>query len=432
MKFYLHTLGCPKNLVDAEQMASRLLEAGDVPVARAQDADVIVLNTCGFIGPARDESVATAEALAATKRAGQRLVVAGCLAEREPETVRQLAGVDVVLGTKRVAEIARACHDGLPDTLPPLASLDLTHGWRRVTGGPSAYVKIADGCDHACTFCTIPSFKGPLRSKPAELVLAEAELLFASGTKELVLVAQDSTEYGADLPARTDLASLLRALDARFGRDVWVRIMYAYPHHVSDDLLRAMAECVCVVPYLDVPLQHAHHATLRRMRRGGSAAAHLRLVERIRRAIPEVTIRSTFIVGFPGETEEEFATLLAFLEEARIERAGFFAYSRERGTPAGEMPEQVDEAVKGERARRAQEVQERAGLAANRAAIGRTYEVLVERLDTRWAVGRTVREAPDVDGEVHVRLTKGSARVGEFLRARISGATSSRLRAIQA
>ncbi len=427
MKFYLHTLGCPKNLVDAEEMASRLIANGDVPVARPEHADVLVLNTCGFIGAARQESVATARQLARMKRRGQRLVVTGCLSEREPETVRAVRGVDVVLGSKRLAEIGVACHDGLPERPAP-AALDLTAGWRRVAGGPSAYLKIADGCDHVCTFCTIPSFKGPLRSKPIPLILAEADLLLASGTKELVLVAQDSTDYGHDLRDGTTLAALLRALDARV-EGAWVRLMYAYPHHVTDALLAAMAERRSIVPYLDVPLQHAHRDTLRRMKRGGSPEFHLALLERIRRAIPAMTLRSTFIVGFPGESEEEFETLLAFLEDARIDHAGFFAYSRERGTPAGEMAAQVPDAVKEDRLARARALQQRIGLAANSAIVGQTLDVLVERHDRRWAVGRSVREAPDVDGEVHVRSADSLPGIGSFIRATVNGAGPSWLRA---
>ena len=432
VKYYLHTLGCPKNLVDAEEMASRLIAAGDAPAARPEDADVLVLNTCGFVGAAREESIETAQALARLKRPGQRFVVAGCLAEREPETVRAVRGVDVVLGTKRIAEIGAACHDGLPDRASPRA-LDLTQGWRRVAGGPTAYLKIGDGCDHVCTFCTIPSFKGALRSKPLPLVLAEAELLVASGTKELVVVAQDSTDYGHDLRDGTTLGTLLRALDERIGaRGVWVRIMYGYPHHVNGALLEAMAACRSVIPYLDMPLQHAHAATLRRMKRGGSAEWHLALVERIRRAIPEVTLRSTFIVGFPGETDAEFDALLEFLEAARIDHAGFFAYSRERETPAGGMSEQVPDAVKQDRLARAQTVQQRVALAANRAVVGGTLDVLVERHDKRWAIGRSVREAPDVDGEDHVRCGDAAPAIGSFVRATVNGAGPSWLRATRA
>ena len=429
VKFYLHTLGCPKNVVDAEEMASRLLDAGDVPVARPEDADVVVLNTCGFIAPARAESLETARALAQMKRAGQRLVVAGCLAEREPDAVRGVDGVDVVLGTKRHAEIGAACHDGVPERPSP-RSLDLSNGWRRVAGGVSAYLKVADGCDHVCTFCTIPSFKGPLRSKPPALLIAEAELLVASGTKELVLIAQDTTDYGHDLRDGTTLATLLRALDARFAdRGVWIRVMYGYPHHVNDALLDTMARCRSVVPYLDMPLQHAHRDTLRRMKRGGSAEWHLALVERIRARVPDVILRSTFILGFPGESEGEFATLLAFLEAARIEHAGFFPYSRERGTPAGEAVDQVDEDTKLERLARAQRLQQRIGMAANRRAVGRSLDVLIERHERRWAIGRSVREAPEVDGEVHVRSAAPLPPIGSFARATVTGAGATWLRA---
>jgi ribosomal protein S12 methylthiotransferase len=432
VKYYLHTLGCAKNVVDAEEMASRLIAGGDVPVARPEDADVLVLNTCGFIAPARDESLETARALAGIKRPGQRLVVAGCLAERDPAAVRAVTGVDAVLGTKRLAEIGPACHDGVPDRPSP-RSLDLTDGWRRVAGGVSAYVKVADGCDHVCTFCTIPSFKGPLRSKPIRLVLAEAELLVASGTRELVLIAQDTTDYGHDLRDGTTLATLLRALDARLaGRAVWVRVMYGYPHHVNEGLLEAMAECRAVVPYLDMPLQHAHRDTLRRMKRGGSAEWHLLLLDRIRAALPAVTMRSTFIVGFPGETEAEFETLLDFLRAARVDHAGFFAYSREPGTPAGADERQIGDEVKLERLARAQRVQERIGLAANRRVVGQTLAVLVERHDGRWAVGRSVREAPEVDGEVHAAVRGPLPAPGSFVPVRVTGAGSTWLRGAMA
>ena len=432
MKFYLHTLGCPKNTVDAEEMASRLIAAGDVPVARPDDADVLVLNTCGFIAAARDESLETARALAAMKRRDQRLVIAGCLAEREPDTVRTVARVDAVLGTKRIAEIGAACHDGVPDRPSP-RTLDLAGGWRRVAGGVSAYLKIADGCDHVCTFCTIPSFKGPLRSKPMRLVLAEADLLVASGTKELVLIAQDTTDYGHDLRDGTTLATLLRSLDARVvDRGAWVRVMYGYPHHVNDDLLEAIAACRSVVPYLDMPLQHAHRDTLRRMKRGGSSEWHLALIERIRARVPEIALRSTFIVGFPGETETEFETLLQFLEAARIDHAGFFPYSREPGTPAGDDVAQVSEETKGERLERAQRLQQRIGLAANRRAVGQTTDVLVERHERHWAIGRSSREAPEVDGEVHVRASGALPPVGTFVRARVTGAAATWLHAVAA
>lgn len=428
MNFYLHTLGCPKNVVDAEEMASRLMSEGDVPVARPEEADVVVLNTCGFIGAARDESVTTARELASRKRPGQRLVVAGCLAEREPDTVRALAGVDAVLGSKRLAEIGAACHAGVPERSSP-AALDLTEGWRRVAGGLSAYVKIADGCDHVCTFCTIPSFKGPLRSKPIPLVEAETELLLASGTRELVLVAQDSTDYGHDRRDGTTLATLLRALDSRARGRAWIRIMYAYPHHVTEELLAAMGECESVIPYLDIPLQHADCRALRRMKRGGDADFHLRLLERLRAAVPGITLRSTFIVGFPGETDAEFETLLGFLRDARIDRAGFFVYSRERGTPAGEMAEQVPNDVVTDRLARAQSLQESIALASNRAVVGTTFRVLVERHEKRWAIGRSVREAPDVDGEVHVRSQDGKLRVGAFVDVRATGAGPTWVRA---
>ena len=433
MKYYLHTLGCPKNVVDAEEMASRLIAAGDIPVSRPEDADVLVLNTCGFIAPAREESLDTARALAQIKRRGQRLVVAGCLSEREPDAVRAIAGVDAVLGTKRIAEIGAACHDGVPDRRSPHA-LDLTDGWRRVAGGVSAYLKIADGCDHVCTFCTIPSFKGPLRSKPLLLILAEAELLVASGTKELVLIAQDTTDYGHDRRDGTTLATLLRALDARVAdHGVWIRLMYGYPHHVNDAMLEAMGECHAVVPYLDMPLQHAHRDTLRRMKRGGSADWHLALIERIRTRVPEMTLRSTFIVGFPGETEAEFTTLLEFLDAARIDHAGFFPYSLEAGTLAGDAAAQVPEAIKFERLERAQRVQQRIGLAANRRTVGKTLEVLVERHERRWAIGRSVREAPEVDGEVSVRAAAGELPpVGSFVSARVNGAGATWLRATAA
>ncbi|MHB1005660.1 MAG: 30S ribosomal protein S12 methylthiotransferase RimO [Chloroflexota bacterium] len=432
--FAIVNLGCAKNAVDGEGMGQVLLGAG-LTVADPARADLVVVNTCGFIQAATDESVEELVAFAKRKRPGQLLVAAGCLAEKWGEGLRvELPEVDAVLGTRRWPEIAALVAEserGLRPTWTggdgPEATLPRV---RRTAHQASAYVKIADGCSSACAFCVIPLIKGPYRSRSVADVVAEASELAEQGVKELVLVAQDTTAYGRDRGERSGLVRLVEGVLAATPSVPWLRLMYAYPTHLDDDLLRMMAAEPRLVSYLDIPLQHAHPAALRRMRR--PAGDPRQLVDHARALVPDLTIRSTFIAGFPGETDEEFDALLGFLEEARLDRVGVFAYSREEGAPAAAMAEQVPEAVKQRRVDEAMRLQRKISLARNRAQVGRVLAVLVEgtapvemkgraRRSKREVMvcGRSYRDAPEVDGLV---FFPGKANPGEMVKVRISEA----------
>jgi len=428
-RFYVTTMGCPKNEVDSEGMHRYMEQAGFRAADAPQHADVLIVNTCGFISDAVDESVAVLEELAAQKRAGQRLVAAGCLGERLGEALlQQVDGIDALLGTRRWSEIARLV-GRLESERVPLAwtgDPDTTDSgiWCEKAPTPrlgrqaTAYLKIADGCSAPCAFCTIPMMKGPYRSRQQEAILAEAAALAASGARELILIAQDTTSYGADLGQRR-LPALLRALSASVPEVRWIRLMYAYPQFVSQELIDVMASTPNICRYLDLPLQHAHPDVLRRMRRPSDMDAVRRLLDSLREAMPDIALRTTFIVGYPGETESEFQALLDFMSEVQFDKVGVFAYSREEGTPAAELPSQIPDAVKQARRDRAMEHQQGISLARNAALIGREMDVLVEGSGDGLSAGRTYRDAPEIDGLV---LIPGEAPVGEFISVRITGA----------
>jgi len=425
MRFFITTLGCPKNTVDSEMMGELLRRAGHVLVDAARRADVIVVNTCGFIEAARTESYGELRALAARKRRSQRLVAVGCLAQRYGEEVRRrVPGVDAVLGTQAwpeiVSLIGRLSEDRSPE--PVLSSRPdalVRSVSRRGAAGPSAYVKIADGCDAACAFCAIPLIKGPQRSKPEADIVREARELAAGGVREVVLVAQDTTAYGRDLGRRDALPGLMRAILDAAPEIAWLRVMYAYPQNVTPELIDVLAGEGRACRYLDLPLQHAHPDVLRRMRRPHDIDQVYALIARLREAMPDVALRSTFIVGFPGETEAEFEALLAFLEEMALDKVGVFAYSAEEGTVAADMPNHVPAEVIAERYDRAMSLQQEVSLARNEAQVGCELEILVEGVGDGLSVGRSYREAPEVDGLV---LVPGEATVGDLVRARVVAA----------
>ncbi|WP_322818984.1 30S ribosomal protein S12 methylthiotransferase RimO [Tepidiforma sp.] len=409
--YHLVTLGCPKNDVDSSHLA-RLLEGGAlVPVADPREADAIIVNTCGFIEQSQAQSMEAIRTLAAQKREGQTLIVAGCMTQLYGREVKEATpAVDHVFGVGQWQEVARLLQ------VDPGAIYDIPEGNVRVVG-PSAYLKISDGCDAPCTFCVIPKIKGGLRSAPAGLLVKEAQRLVGAGAKELVLVGQDTTAWGEDLGMRvgSGLPGLLRLLSEAVGPETWLRLMYAYPSRVTPELIETMAELPGVVPYLDVPLQHGSEAVLRRMKRPHQLERVYRFIDELRKAMPEVVLRTSFIVGFPGETEAEFEELLAFARAVEFDHAGCFTYSRQQWTDAYGMDEQVPEEVKAERRERFM-VQQQA-ISARRAArfVGRTLELLVEGTgeDEDGApvvAGRTYREAPEVDGLVFAR---GRARPGE-------------------
>ncbi len=424
MRYYLLTLGCPKNAVDSEGMSRLLRQAGHAPVDDPAAAQVLIVNTCGFIDIAKRESLEALRELAEAKRPGQFLVAAGCLSQRYGwKLTRQIPQLDGIIGTRRWTEIVelverlargeRAVMVGDPP-VRPLDSLP-----RFAAQGASAYLKIADGCSAPCAFCAIPLIKGPARSRPAEAIVEDARQLVAQGVKEIILIAQDTTAYGRDRGERDALPRLIEAILAAVPELPWLRLMYAYPQHVTPRLIETMARHPQVCHYLDMPLQHAHPDTLRRMNRPHDVDRVRRLITDLRQAMPDIALRTAFIVGYPGETEEEFQALLDFVEEMAFDRVGVFIYSREEGTRAAELPHQIAEEVKRERYERLMELQQSISLARNRAQVGRTLDVLIEGCGDGLSVGRSYRDAPEIDGLV---LIEGELPVGEMVPVRITGA----------
>lgn len=459
MKYHLITLGCPKNAVDSEGMQGLLLAHGHRPVEAADGADVVIVNTCSFIQAARDETVAVLRDLAQSKPPGQHLIAAGCMAESHRDRLTtDVPGLDATLSTKewmRIPEVlaqfggeTRAASRSMPGMIPLIAlspvatmpalpnipvagdTLGAYGDWRttpikRQARGPSAYLKISDGCNLRCAFCSIPSFKGDTRSKALGAILGEARELVDAGVKEIVLVAQHLTDYGRDLKLKDGLATLLDELCQVVPEDRWIRLMYAYPQSITPGVMRAIAEHPQICRYLDMPLQHAHPDTLRRMRRPPDTAKTEALIRELRSTVPNIALRTTFIVGFPGETREEYHALLSFLERMEFDRAGFFRYSQEPGTPAATLDGQVSERVKQRRFDEAMALQQRISTDRNRRWVGRSLRMLVEGSGTAedgapLVAGRSYRDAPEIDGLVWAR---GSAPAGSFVDVWIERAT---------
>ncbi len=429
LKVGLVSLGCPKNLVDSEVMLGTLRGRGFDLTDDPSEADIIVVNTCAFIEPARRESIDTILEMAAYKTTGRcrRLVVAGCMVQRHHDELRrELPEVDALVGLNDVERIAEACN------LDPGVRFEASQGAARylyseasprllTTPTHSAYLKISEGCDHTCAFCAIPSFRGLQRSRPIASILEEARRLAAAGAVEINLIAQDTTDYGRDLGDGTDAARLLRALDDVEGLR-WARVLYAYPNRINDAFMAALAEGRRVARYLDVPLQHADADLLRAMRRGGNASTHMRLVESLRRRVPGIALRTTFIVGFPGETEARFRALCEFIRDAAFDHVGVFAYSEEKGTPAIALPDDVPAGLKEERRAEIMAIQESIAARRNRSIVGRTVEVLVEgpHEDSDLVrCGRLESQAPEIDGGVILTDLMTPVPAGCFVKARI-------------
>ena len=437
--YHLITLGCPKNEVDSDGMEMLLRQADFGVSADAGQADVLIVNTCGFLEAAKEESIGVLQELADGKRRHQMLIAAGCLAQRNGEEVlARVPEVDGLLGTRRwmdVVELIKQVRGGPEQRRLERYSLlgepDESYVQavpRPPVAGGSAYLKISDGCNAPCAFCTIPSFKGKLRSRPVEAIVDEANALVAAGAKELVIVAQDTTDFGRDQGEPDSLPRLLSALCNRTSDALkWVRLMYAYPGHVSDGLIEVMASQEKIVPYLDMPLQHGDPRTLRRMRRPSRLEMVYDHVEKLRAAMPDIAMRTTFIVGYPGETEEEFQGLLQFVEEIEFDKVGAFPFSPEPGTPAAELPDPVAEEEKEERYGRLMEVQQPISLRKNQEQVGKVLDILVEgqgeiaESGAPLVMGRSYRDAPEVDGLV---LVPGIAEApaGEILQVHINGA----------
>jgi ribosomal protein S12 methylthiotransferase len=424
MRYHIVTLGCAKNIADSERIARVLGDGSHTEVAQPQTADVIIVNTCGFIDASKEESVNTILELAAEKHAGQRLVVAGCLTALHGAELRaEVPEIDAVFGAEDWVGIGAYAQTVVPITIdePPFDIPETTLRRR-----PSAYLKISDGCNAPCTFCIIPKMKGKLHSTPVDEIVAEARRLAAEGVREIVLVAQDSTDYGRDLGMRDALPELLERLSAEVPEVPWLRIMYAYPGHVTLRLAETMARLPNVARYIDIPLQHASESVLRRMKRPGNTRMVREMLATLREAMPDIAIRTTFIVGYPGETEAEFNELLVFVREMAFDHVGCFTFSPQSESPAAHEPDPVPERVKKRRQRQLMEVAQQVSLIKNRAMAGREIDVLVESsstpregYDTGFVVGRSYRDAPEVDGLV---LLEGDFAPGDFVRAKVTQA----------
>ena len=428
MRFHIVTLGCPKNQVDSEGMAQLLAAAGHAESASVEDADCIVVNTCAFIAPAREESLEALRELSRKKKSGQMLVAAGCMPERYGAALRrQVPGLDGLVGTRRWARIVpllemlrRDRQRGeLVDLVSQGESSLVATFPRGARAGFSAYLKIADGCSAPCAFCAIPAIKGPQRSKPRAQILTEARQLVEGGTKEIILIAQDTTRYGRDIGERDALPELIEELVEGIPKPPWLRIMYSYPQHVTPRLIDVMTLHPQVCHYLDMPLQHGHPDVLRRMGRPSDTRRTLRLLDDLREAMPDIALRTAFIVGYPGETAGEFDALLEFMERVAFDKVGIFTYSAEEGTPAANLPDQLPEALKSERFDRAMLLQQRISLERNRAQVGRTLDVLMEGVGDGISVGRSYRDAPEIDGLV---LVEKECTPGEMVPVRITSA----------
>jgi len=440
------SLGCPKNLVDSEGIATLLQRAGYSAAPAPGDADLLIVNTCGFIESARQESRAVLQELTASKQPGQRIVAAGCYSQRCPhELADDVPGIDGFIGTRRwmdildlverleAREVLVASADEVPRSPRPIYHLpgaptvgqDTRGVIRAAAQGASAYLKLADGCRRSCAFCAIPLIKGPAVSRPPQAVLADARRLADLGLQEIILIAQDTTDYGHDLgmdesgDRQYPLAWLLDQLVAEVPEVPWIRLMYAYPGRMSERLIATMARHPQILPYIDLPLQHAHPNVLRRMQRPANVDRVRDTIDKLRDAMPGIAIRTTFLVGYPGETEDEFETLLDFVEGMRFDRVGVFTYSEEEGTPAAELDDDVPPDVKERRRQRLLEVQQPISLEKNQALVGETLDVLIEGQDQGLSAGRSYRDAPEVDGLV---LMQEYLPVGEIVSARIVAA----------
>jgi ribosomal protein S12 methylthiotransferase len=428
--YHLVSLGCAKNTVDSDSMAQLLSRDGYRAVEDPQKAKVLIVNTCGFIGPAKQESLDVLRELAAGKQAGQILIAAGCLTQRYgSEVAKQVPGIDGVLGTRRWMDIVQVVHALRKGPNPePLYHLptevvsvgtDEEQTLRASVAGGSAYLKIADGCRRPCAFCAIPLIKGSAVSRPMATIISEARRLRDSGVRELILIAQDTTDYGHDLGLKDGLAVLLEQLTDTVPDMDWIRIMYAYPGYVTDRLIEVMATRKQVLPYLDMPLQHAHPRTLYRMRRPANMDWVHKTLGKMRSAISNLAIRTTFIIGYPGETEEEFQALFDFVTETRFDRVGAFQFSFEPGTTSEPLGDPVPPEVKQERYERLMELQQNISLQINQSYVGKTLDVLIEGCDNGLAIGRSYRDAPEIDGLV---VIEAKGKTGEIIPVKITGA----------
>lgn len=426
-KVCMVSLGCPKNQVDAEMMLSLLKEGGFEICSEEAEADAIVINTCGFIESAKAEAIENILEAAEYKKNGncKALIVTGCLAERYRDDVTaEIPEADVCVGigsNSKIAEIVKNAIEGKKQNSYGEKSAHDLNGERILGGYPfSTYLKIGDGCDNCCTYCAIPKIRGRMRSRTIEDCVAEAKALADRGVKELIVVAQDTTAYGEDIYKKPMLSSLLKELCKIEGLH-WIRTLYTYPDRITDKLLETIASEEKLVAYLDIPLQHIDGEILKRMNRKGDKQSLSALIDKIRKKIPEITLRTTFITGFPGETDEQFCSLAEFIKEKRFDRLGCFTYSAEEDTIAATFPDQIDEQIKTARMENIMEMQMTIAAEKNEEKIGTVTEVLIEGWDDyiKCYFGRTPADAPEVDGKIFFMSTK-PLKIGEFVKVRIN------------
>jgi ribosomal protein S12 methylthiotransferase len=439
-KYHLISLGCSKNTVDSESMGQLLNNSGYSPVADPDQADILIVNTCGFIGPAKDESLQVLGDLANQKRGDQFLIAAGCLTQRYGlEVARKVPGIDGIIGARRwmeIIDVVKQMRAGkhpepvyqLPDSQHTV--IDEGGILRVAVQGARAYLKIADGCRRPCAFCAIPLIKGPAISRPVESILVETRILQDMGIREVILIAQDTTDYGNDLGVKNGLADLLERMvidlkhhhtqnTANNNGIEWIRIMYAYPGYVTERLIDVMASHQQIVPYLDIPLQHADPRVLRRMRRPANMDWVHQTIEQLRGKMPDLALRTTFIVGYVGETDHEFQKLLDFVKEIRFDKVGVFKFSFEPGTESEALGDPIPSEQKQDRWEQLMALQQSISLEKNQSLVGKTLDVLIEGAGDGLSMGRTYRDAPEIDG---LTILEGEYPIGKMIPVKITDA----------
>lgn len=407
------TLGCSKNTVDSERLM-RQIQLNDIPMTDDPNkADTVIINTCGFIEAAKEESVNTILQAVALKNSGKlkKLIVAGCLSERYMNDLKnEIPEVDVYFGTEKYEEIIKE--------LGGKFKYELLGERLLSTPSHTAYLKISEGCDHPCSFCAIPLMRGKHQSKPMELLIEETEFLAANGTKELILIAQDTTDYGKDIYGKKNLSELLNKLSEVKGIE-WIRLMYAYPSHFPDDVIEVIADNPKVLKYVDIPLQHISDDVLKSMRRGVTSRQTYNLLYKLRKRIPDITLRTTFIVGYPNETKRDFEQLVDFIKEIKFDRVGTFTFSVEENTSSFILGDPVSKEEKERRKQTLMEIQSQISLEKNQSFVGKTLKVLLESKESEYYVGRSYRDAPEVDGEVLFKSDR-KLKQGEFYNVKIT------------
>jgi len=429
--YHLVSLGCAKNLVDSESMAQLLNRQGLAPTTTPSDAEYLIVNTCGFLAAAREEAIAVLTDLASEKLPWQKLIAAGCMPENHAQDIiNSVPGLDGILGTRRWMDILEVLQETKQNQIaapyyhfsPGLTiGRDEKRTQRTAIQGGSAYLKIADGCRRACAFCLIPAIKGTLVSRPVDKIIDDAKALQDAGIKEIILIAQDTTDYGRDLGIKDGLTQLLETLLKAVPHVPWIRLMYAFPGYVTQNLIQLMKTEPQILPYLDIPLQHADPGVLQAMRRPTDTMAIRKNLAHIRSMIEDITLRTTLIVGYPGEDEQSFQTLTHFIEAVRFDHLGIFTYSFEKGSPAEMLGDPIPEHIKIQRVEKLMQIQAEISLERNQHFIGQVLDVLIEGVDqeNQISIGRSYRDAPEIDGLV---LIEGIAPIGDLVRVRVNNA----------